>query len=122
VTGQVTVRGADQFARTLGQFGDDLTHLDAAHAAAGDRVIAATRPRTRRKSGRLAASWTTRVTADGAEVGSPVVYAGVQERGWPARHITPSRALGGGLDAATPGIEQVYFQAIDKAMGQVRGA
>ena len=122
MTRVVEVRGADQFARTLSSFGQDLTRLDAAHAAAGDRVITAARPRTRRKSGALAASWTTRVTADGAEVGSALRYAGVQENGWPARHITPSRALRGGLDAAAPGIEQVYFQAIDQAMGQVRGA
>ena len=61
MTGTVTVRGADTFARTLSGFADDLTHLDAAHAAAGDRVITATRPRSRRRAGALAGSWTTRV-------------------------------------------------------------
>lgn len=121
MTGTVEVRGADTLARTLRTAADEITHLDAAHQAAGAAVAAKARPRTRRQTGRLAASWTTRVTADGAEVGSPVHYAGVQEYGWAAHNITPSRALTGGLGDATDDVARIYFTAVDTAIGKVRG-
>lgn len=122
MTGTVEVRGADTLARTLRTAADEITHLDAAHQAAGAAVIAKARPRTRRKSGRLSASWTTKVTADGAEVGSSVPYAGVQEYGWPQHHITASRALTNGLGDATDPVGRIYFDAVDGAIGKVRGA
>jgi phage gpG-like protein len=117
----VEVRGADTLARTLRTAAQEISHLDAAHQAAGAAVAAKARPRTRRKTGRLAASWTVRVTADGAEVGSPVNYAGVQEYGWAAHNISPSRALTGGLADATDPVARIYFDAVDGAIGKVRG-
>jgi phage gpG-like protein len=118
----VEVRGADTLARTLRTAADEIAHMTAAHQAAGAAVAAKARPRTRRKTGRLAASWTTRVTVDGAEVGSSVPYAGVQEYGWAAHNISPSRALTGGLGDATDQVERIYFDAVDGAIGKVRGA
>jgi hypothetical protein len=59
---------------------------------------------------------------DGAEVGSSVPYAGVQEYGWAAHNISPSRALTGGLGDATDQVERIYFDAVDGAIGKVRGA
>lgn len=120
--GQVTVRGADTFARTLGKFGDEIQHLTDAHRAAGAAVIGKARPRTRRKTGRLSASWRSVVTVDGAQVGSSLPYAGVQEHGWPARRITPSRALTSGLSDAADDVGRIYLGAVDAAMGKVRGA
>jgi hypothetical protein len=50
------------------------------------------------------------------------VYAPVQEFGWARRHITPSRALTSAFAASQGAIEQVYFAAVDAAMGKVQGA
>jgi hypothetical protein len=118
----VTVRGADTLARTLSTFAGDLGHLTAAHTAAGNAVIGKARPRTRRRTGALAASWRALVTVDGSRIGSHLPYAAVQEYGSPARHITPSRALTTGLADATDDVERIYFRAVDTAIGKVRGA
>jgi hypothetical protein len=118
----VEVKGADTLARTLGTAADAVTHLAAAHQAAGAAVIGKTRPRTRRRSGALSASWSTRVQVDGVEVGSGLRYAGVQEYGWAAHGITPSRALTNGLGDATDDVERIYFDAVDTVIGKVRGA
>ena len=110
----VTVRGADTLARTLHRAAADVQHLTAAHTAAGQAVTAKVRARTHRLTGRLAASWRAVTDADGVTVSSRVVYAGVQER--------RNHALSGGLAAATPAVQRIYFGALTDTMGKVRGA
>lgn len=117
----VTVVGADRLARTLHAAADDLRDLSAAHRAAGDEVLRNTRLRARRRTGRLAASFTVTVADDGASVGSSLVYAGVQEYGWRRRNISPSYALRGGLDASVNAVGTIYLDAVEDAIGKVKG-
>ena len=119
--GGVELEGGATFARTLRQFGDDVAHLDAAHQAAGGEVVRLVQGRARRRSGALAASFGVTVTDASAEIGSPLVYAGVQEFGWARRHITPSLALTSSLDDSAPNVEQVYSAAVDAALSKVQG-
>jgi phage gpG-like protein len=116
----VTVVGADRLARTMRQAADDLRHLSEAHRKAADEVARNTRQRSRRRTGRLAASFTVTVADDGASVGSSLVYAGVQEFGG-YNNIRPSYALRGGLDASTAAVTEIYLDAVTDAIGKVKG-
>jgi len=123
VTGTVVeVVGAAQYARTLRAFGDELQSLTTAHHAAGAAVQTLARGRARRRSGRLAASFTVAVADTAVTIGSPVVYAGVQEYGWARRGITPSRALTSALEDSAGRVEQVYTADVETALSKVRGA
>jgi phage gpG-like protein len=117
----VTVVGGDRLARTLRTAADDLRHMSDAHRAAGDEVARNVRQRSRRRTGRLAASFTVTVADDGASVGSGLVYAGVQEYGWRRRNISPSYALRGGLDASVGAVGNIYLDAVEDAIGKVKG-
>lgn len=110
----VTVRGADQLARTLHTLADDVQHLTPAHLAAGAVVCGKVRARTARLTGRLAASWTATLDPDGVTVSSSLPYAGKQER--------RTHALHGGLDDATDDVTRIYTAAVTAAVGKVRGA
>jgi hypothetical protein len=89
--------------------------------AAGAEVARAAAARARRKTGALAASFGPLVTGGGVTISSPLVYFGVQEFGWSAHGITPSLALTSALDESAPPVESIYFDAVDTAVGQVRG-
>jgi hypothetical protein len=121
VTGRVELVGGATFARTMHQLADDVQQLDDAAAAAGARVAELAAGRARRKTGALAASFGPLVTGGGVTISSPLVYAGVQEFGWSAHGITPSLALTSALDESAPPVESIYFDAVDTAVGQVRG-
>jgi hypothetical protein len=122
VSGGVELVGGDTFARTLRGFGNDLRALTDAHTAAGAAVIDAVQLRARRKSGALAGSFSADVADTGVQIGSPLIYAGVQEYGWSRRHITPSLALTSSLDDSTDRIETIYAVEIDGALQKVSGA
>lgn len=121
MTGGVELVGGDNFARTMATFGQEIQHLTDAHTAAGAEVARLAAGRARRRTGRLAASFGPRVTDAGVAITSPVRYAGVQEFGWAAHHITPSYALTSSLDDAAPAVERIYSDAVDTALGKVRG-
>jgi len=117
----VELVGGAQFARTMSAFGDEITHLTDAATAAGAEVARLAAGRARRRTGALAASFGPRVTDAGVEITSPVRYAGVQEFGWARHNITPSLALTSSLDDAAPAVERIYSDAVDSALGKVRG-
>lgn len=119
--GTVELVGGEQFARTMHALAAELQNLTTAHQAAGAEVARAAAARARRKTGALAASFGPLVTGGGVTISSPLVYAGVQEFGWSAHGITPSLALTSALDESAPPVESIYFDAVDTAVGQVRG-
>lgn len=121
MAGGVELVGGATFARTLRAFGDDVQHLDVAHAAAGAEVLRLVQGRARRRTGALAASFGADVDRAGVRIGSALVYAGVQEYGWARHRITPSLALTSSLEDAAPAVENVYTDAVTAALGKVRG-
>jgi hypothetical protein len=121
VSTTTSVQGADTFARTLREFGDQITELTAAHTAAGELIVQATRARSRRRSGALAGSFTARVSADGVTVGSALIYAPPQEFGWRRRGITPSRALTGALEESGTRIGDIYHDEVAQAASHIKG-
>lgn len=121
MSGTVELVGGEQFARTMHALAAELQNLTTAHQAAGAEVARAAAARARRKTGALAASFGPLVTGGGVTISSPLVYFGVQEFGWSAHGITPSLALTSALDESAPPVESIYFDAVDTAVGQVRG-
>jgi hypothetical protein len=121
MTGGVELVGGAQFARTMAQFGKDIQQLTDAHQQAGAEVARLAGGRARRRTGALAASFGPRVTDAGVAIVSPLRYAGVQEFGWARHGITPSYALTSSLDDAAPSVERIYGDAVDTALGKVRG-
>lgn len=119
--GTVELVGGAQFARTMHALARELADLHAAHEQAGAEVAKLAAGRARRKTGALAASFGPAVTAGGVQITSPLVYAGVQEFGWAAHGITPSRALTSALDDSAPAVERIYTAAAESAVGKVRG-
>ncbi len=89
----VTVTGRVELARGLAALtaalADGPPGLDVL-AEAGASAAASFAPR---RSGRLAGSFTAAVAAGRASFGSPLVYAGVQDGGWPAHGITGQRFM-----------------------------
>lgn len=75
MTDLVRVTGADKIASNLHQLADDLTDWTAVNRRAADTVASAARRRAPRRTGRLAGSVRTSVTADGATVIVGVPYA-----------------------------------------------
>jgi hypothetical protein len=118
-----TVVGLDRLESTLARFGATVADLPAAtHLAAADPVLTLAAARARRQSGQLAASFTAQPVPGGATVGSPVVYAAVQELGWPGHGISPSWALTGALGDSADAVADAYLAAVDAALANVKGA
>lgn len=120
--GSVQIVGARRLRATMKRAGVDLGQMSAAHQQVGSIVIAASSPLAPRKSGRLATSLKATRTRASAVVKSNVIYAGVQEYGWPARNIAASAFVRGGAKNSEPVWLSTYLDAINKALKQVKGA
>lgn len=83
----VTVEGGANLQRTMAAAARQLDDLTPAHQRAANVVAEAAQTRAPRRSGRLASRIRATGNREGATVSVGVVYAGVQEYGWPARHI-----------------------------------
>jgi phage gpG-like protein len=118
----VKVVGARRLRATMKRAGTDLTQMSDAHQKVGQIVISAAAPRTPRQTGRLAGSLRASRTRASAVVRSSVVYAGVQEFGWPAHGIEERAFVRGGAKASEPVWLAEYLRAVDRALKKVKGA
>jgi hypothetical protein len=82
--------------------------MSAVHRKVGAMVLGPAASRSRHLTGALAGSYRVRASAAKATVTSGLVYAPVQEFGWPRHGITPSLALTGALEELRPSIAQAY--------------
>jgi hypothetical protein len=111
MSGAFTVHGADRLQATLHQAGVELGDLEAAHKRAGETIMAATRPRTPVRTGRLVSSLATRVAAAGVQVYADAPYAVYVHAADPflitaAKAVEPT-VLGFYADAAQAAIDKV---------------
>lgn len=83
----VSVSGDRTVARGLGTLAARLSDLSPAFRALGVRMRQTAAPVTPFLTGRLVRSLTARENRHGVTLGSDLVYAGVQNYGWPARNI-----------------------------------
>jgi len=108
----VQVEGAREVRRTLKKLGAGTRDMTATHRKVAGMVIGPAQGRMRRRSGDLAGSLKVRASAAKASIVSGLVYAPVQEYGWPARGITPSLALTGTLESLAGSIREVYTRDV----------
>lgn len=119
--GYVKVEGARRLRATMKRAGADLGQMSEAHQKVGQIVISAAAPMTPRETGRLATSLRASRTRASAVVRSNLVYAGVQEFGWPAHGIEEHAFVRGGAKRSEPVWLNAYLDAINKALKQVKG-
>jgi hypothetical protein len=97
--------------------------MSAVHRKVAAMVIGPAAGRTRRLTGDLAGSYRVKVSAAKAQVSSRLVYAPVQEFGWPSRGITASLALTGTVEDMRGTIADVYAREVEDLVDRLnRGA
>lgn len=122
---QIKVEGGARLRRTLRQAGSDLQDLAAAHSATAALVANAGRARAPKVSGRLAGTIRPSGTKTKAVVRAGfarVPYAGPIHWGWPARNITAQPFLSDAATSTEPAWQNIYLQAVDRAISKVEGA
>ena len=112
------VRGVKETVRALKGIGVEAKDLKAAHQKVADLVTPLAAQRTRHRSGDLADSWTPSGVAGSARIRSGLAYAGVQEFGWPARGIAPTRAVFNAAEANADAILDVYGVELGKIIAR----
>lgn len=117
----VRVEGARRLRSTMKRAGVDMQQMSDAHQRVGSIVISASAPRAPRETGRLAGSLRASRTRASAVVRSSLVYAGVQEWGWPAHGIAEHAFVRGGAKTSEPVWVAEYMRAVDKALSKVKG-
>ena len=115
------VEGAARIEATMTSAAHDLGDFTDTNQRVAALVSAAAKGNAPRLSGRLAASLDGDGTPDEVTVGSDVIYAGVQEYGWAARHIRPRHYIHDAYDQTTAEAEALYAQRIDDVLAQVKG-
>ncbi|MFD8101943.1 hypothetical protein ACFV24_20590 [Nocardia fluminea] len=110
------LRGNRNFQRTMNRAQRDLRSGEPSKKAAQIAARAA-RAAAPRKSGRLARS----IRASGRTVSTPIVYAAVQNYGWPARNIRARAFMYDGMRKVEPTWLRQFTDNTDRALGRVRG-
>ena len=89
----IKVEGVRELRSALKRIDGNARDLSRAHKSVAGRVVPKIAALTRRRSGKLAGAWRPGGTAKAATARNPTLYAPVQEYGWPARGIEPTRAV-----------------------------
>lgn len=108
----IQVEGAREVRATLRKLGQGTRDMSAVHRQVAAMVIGPAQGATRRRSGRLAGSYRVRASAAKASIASTLVYAPIQEFGWPRHGITPSHALEGTVEAMRGPIAEAYAKHV----------
>lgn len=115
----VQVEGAREVRKALKAVGAGTRDMTAVHRAIAQGLVPAAAARSRHLSGDLAGSYRVRASAAKAAIGSPLIYAPVQEFGWPAHGITPSKALIGAVEDARSEIVDTYTRQVGDLIDRV---
>jgi len=123
---EIRVRGADEVARTLSAFADDIEDLADTGAEAAGLVQRAAQGFAPRRTGALRASITVARAEHGATVTAGVgirrPYPSIQEYGSNRRGITAKRYMQRAGDQQEKPVADLYETTIDKLGNQVKGA
>jgi hypothetical protein len=121
MTTAVTLEGVDRLRATLGRAADDLGDLSAAAEDAGRIIVPQARSRAPVLTGRLAAAIAAEAQPDGLVLGAGVPYAGVQEYGWPTRHIPAQPYIAPAVDATQAAWIEAYRVDVQAVVDRVEG-
>lgn len=121
----VRITGARELRATMKRAGADMQDFTDTNAAVGAMVAADAAGRAPRRRGILASTIRASKAKTKATVragGARVRYAGVQEYGWPARHIRPHPFLTAAASSTEPAWTTLYFTRLEQIVAKVRGA
>lgn len=104
----VKVEGAREVRATLRKLGAGTRDMSQVHRKVAALVIGPAQGRTRHRSGKLAGSYRVKASAAKAAISSNVIYAPIQEFGWPRHNITASHALESTVEDMAPAIAEAY--------------
>ena len=104
----VKVEGAREVRKSLRALGQGTRDMTEVHRKVAGMVIGPAAARSRHLTGALAGSYRVKASAAKAQVSSRLVYAPVQEFGWPRHGITPSHALESTVEDLAPTIRDAY--------------
>ncbi|MFC8387048.1 hypothetical protein [Nocardia sp. NPDC057272] len=110
------LRGNRRFQTTMRRAQRDMRSTEPSKKAAQIAARAA-RAAAPRKSGRLSRS----IRANGRTVATTVVYAGVQNYGWPRRNIRARAFMYDRMRRVEPTWLRQFTDNTDRALGRVRG-
>lgn len=109
----VKVEGAREVRKALKAVDGGTRNMTNVHRAVAQSVVPAAVGRTRRgRTGALASSYKVRASAAKAAITSALVYAPIQEFGWPRRGIRESLALSGAVESERGAIVDQYTRAV----------
>ena len=117
----VTVKGADNLARTLGRAADDLEDMSTAGDRAGALILNTARAKAPRLTGALAGSLELESGPVEVSVSSPLEYAGRTHYGWAAVGQRAQPFLTDALALNEERVVGLYMGEVDQAIGQVKG-
>lgn len=120
----LTVRayGEDRIADAFGAMARRVRDLSPAWSRTGAAIVATAVPLTPVLTGRLVATLRHEATSAGATVsagGRGVVYAGVQNYGWPARNIRATRFLNIALELNQSTAEREALSEVERVAHRV---
>lgn len=121
---KLDVKGLRTLARTLRNAGADMNDLKAAYRKAANIVKPEIKTRTPVLSGKLARTVRASATQKSGVVRAgtkSVPYAGVQNYGWPGHNIEPKYFMQDGLIQAEAEVDDIFAEALEKAIQQIKG-
>jgi hypothetical protein len=121
----VRVTGVRQLQSTLRRAGVDVGELKNANNRAAQLVAGVARPRSPRKTGRLASTVRANRATGQAVIlagNASVPYAGPIHWGWPARNIKAQPWIAAAAVSTEPRWVALYEADINRALSRVRGA
>ena len=118
----ITVIGGSELSLTLHELSVGLDDLELANEGAAELLLERARPRTPRRSGRLAASGRVDATREGAAIEFTEIYAGVIHNGWPAHNIDAQPWLLDTIQDDASSAVDVYREYVGDLLHHVKGA
>ena len=118
---QVVIQGGPELRRALKALDVDLRDLSALHREIAGVVVKAVEGSAPRDSGRLAGSFRTGATRTTAKARTSLVYAPIQNYGWPGHNIDGTHFAESALAASSSTIEAKYRTGIEKLLRKAEG-
>lgn len=118
------VKGLRTLARTLKRAGADMNDLKAAYLKTANAVKPEIKTAAPRRSGRLSRSVRASATQKSGVVragSKSVPYAGPINYGWPGHNIRPRYFMQDGLVQAQDEVDDIFAEALQKAISQIHG-
>jgi hypothetical protein len=112
----VAIQGGPELRRALHELGVDLRDLSALHREIARTVVSAVDGTAPHDTGRLAGSFRPSGTRTTAKARSSLVYAPVQNYGWPHHNIVGRHYAERALSASTGKIESQYRAGVDRLL------